>query len=242
MVVTAHPDDEAGGFGGSLSLYASRGIETAVVCLTPGQAATHRGTARNDDELAEIRRQEFAASCKILQVSYGVVLNYPDGQLYRQEVGKVVREVALHIRKFRPQVLLSFGPEGGITAHPDHSMASIFASLAVQWTGQPQHFPDQLENGITPHRVQKFYYQTTDFTLPNRPPVSLPPATTVIEIGDYFETKITAFRAHVTQQPLWSLFESNIRPRGRKEMFHLAACSRPRTLEREADLFAGIEE
>src|SRR5439155_5069448 len=63
LVITAHPDDEAGNFGGSLCLYHDRGVETCVLCLTPGQAATHRGGARSDQELALIRRQEFAASC-----------------------------------------------------------------------------------------------------------------------------------------------------------------------------------
>ena len=56
MVVTAHPDDEASSFGGSLRLYRERGVEPCIVCLTPGQAATHRGKARNDQELAERRR------------------------------------------------------------------------------------------------------------------------------------------------------------------------------------------
>src|SRR5947209_3657157 len=48
MCVTAHPDDEAGNFGGTLRLCSERGVETAVLCLTPGQAAFHRGAATND--------------------------------------------------------------------------------------------------------------------------------------------------------------------------------------------------
>src|SRR5215470_15612702 len=69
LCITAHPDDEAGGFGGTLLHYAQRGVETHVLCLTPGQAATHRGGAKSDDELAQIRRQEFAASCNMLRVA-----------------------------------------------------------------------------------------------------------------------------------------------------------------------------
>src|SRR5260221_14395547 len=83
MVVTAHPDDEASSFGGSLRLYQERGVETCVICLTPGQAATCRGGARNDQELTAMRRQEFAAACEILKVSRGVILDYTDGQLHR---------------------------------------------------------------------------------------------------------------------------------------------------------------
>ena len=77
LCITAHPDDEAGAFGGTLLLYQERGVETSVVCLTAGTAARNRGTARSNEELAELRRAEFAASCKVLNVSHGEVLDYP---------------------------------------------------------------------------------------------------------------------------------------------------------------------
>ena len=75
LCFTAHPDDEAGGFGGTLLHYARQSVETHVICLTPGQAATHRGGAKSNDELAQMRRKEFAAACKLLQVSSGTVLD-----------------------------------------------------------------------------------------------------------------------------------------------------------------------
>src|SRR6202047_3701561 len=223
MVVTAHPDDEASSFGGSLRLYQERGVETCIICLTPGQAATHRGNARSDQELGELRRTEFAAACEILKVSRGVVLDYPDGQLHRLDMQRVVSDLTLRIREFHPQVLLTFDPAGGVTGHTDHSMASVIATLALHWAGRNNRFPDQLRGSITAHRVQKLYYATADFILPERQPVTLAPPTTVIEIGDYLETKIEAFQAHISQQPLWSLFEEYARKRGRHELFHLAA-------------------
>src|SRR6478736_6281267 len=95
MVITAHPDDEASSFGGSLRLYQERGIETCIVCLTPGQAASYRGGARNDQELSAMRREEFAAACRILKVSSGIVLDYPDGQLHRLDMQRVVSDLTL---------------------------------------------------------------------------------------------------------------------------------------------------
>src|SRR5579884_3280562 len=210
MVVTAHPDDEAGGFGGTLLKYHERGIETCVVCLTPGQAATHRGGAENDQELAERRRQEFAESCRILKVSKPVILNYPDGQLYRQELNRVVYDLTMRVRDFRPDLMLTFGPEGGVTGHPDHSMAGVFATMAFHWAGRANRYPDQARNGSGPHRTQKLYYSTADFALPNRPPITFAPPTAIIDIGNHLETKIAAFKAHETQSPLWPLFEQNV--------------------------------
>jgi LmbE family N-acetylglucosaminyl deacetylase len=183
MVVTAHPDDEASSFGGSLRLYRERGVETCVICLTPGQAATHRGGARNDQELGAMRRKEFAAACEILKVSRGIVLDYPDGQLHRLEMQRVVSELALRIREFRPHVLLTFDPGGGVTGHTDHSMASVFATLAFHWAGRDNRFPDQLSNSASPHRTQKLYYATADFILPGRQPVTLAPTSASNRFG-----------------------------------------------------------
>ena len=70
--------------------------------------------SRDDQELAEIRRKEFAAACKILRVTHGVVLDYPDGQLHRQDAHKVVANLTQRIREFRPHVLLTFGPDGNL--------------------------------------------------------------------------------------------------------------------------------
>lgn len=242
MCVTAHPDDEAGGFGGTLSVYRDRGVETCVVCLTAGQAASHRGGAQSDQELAALRKQEFMASCAILGVSKPVILDYPDGQLYRQELNRIVYDLTWRVREFRPQVMLTFGAEGGLTGHPDHSLAGIFASLALHWAGRANRYADQLKNGVAPHRVQKLYYETGVFALPNRQPITLPPQTTVIDISRHFETKIAAFKAHKTQAPLWSLFEEHTRRGGPSELFHLAASVNQEIRERETDLFSRVDD
>jgi LmbE family N-acetylglucosaminyl deacetylase len=240
MVVTAHPDDEASSFGGSLRLYHDRGVETCIICLTPGQAATHRGKARNDQGLADLRREEFNAACRILKVSRGIVLDYPDGQLHRLDLARVVADLVLRIREFRPQVLLTFDPAGGATGHTDHTMASIFSTLAFHWAGRSNRFPDQLNGSVAAHRAQKLYYASSNSVLPGRQPITMAPATTSIEIGNYAETKIEAFRAHTSQQPLWAIFEEYERKGRGFENFHLAAAVKRGPIVQENDLFAGV--
>jgi len=213
-----------------------------VICLTPGEAGSYRGGAKNDQELAELRRREFAASCEILRVSKATVLDYPDGQLYRQELNRVVYELVLQVRQFRPQVIFTFGPEGGVTGHPDHSMAGTFATLSFHWAGRTNHYQDQLTNGVSPHLPNKLYYATSDAALPDRQPLTFSPESACIDVGEHLETKIAAFKAHATQAPLWSLFERDIRRRGAREMFHLAASLKPGSARQETDLFEGIED
>lgn len=242
LCVTAHPDDEAGGFGGSLLLYRERGVETHVICLTPGQAATHRGTTRSNQELAEARRREFADSCRILRVSRAEVLNYEDGSLDRSDFYTVTAELVARIREIRPQVVMTFGSEGAITAHPDHSMAGMFTTMAFQWAGRSNRFPDQVQKGLRPYRPQKLYYATASFTLPDRQPVAMAPPSAIIEIGEYFGRKVEAFKAHTTQAPLVPVFENAIRQRGHQELFHLAATVNLKQIEVEKDLFAGVVE
>jgi LmbE family N-acetylglucosaminyl deacetylase len=242
LCVTAHPDDEASSFGGTLLLSRERGIETSVLCLTPGQAAKNRGGARSNEELAAMRRREFAAACGILKITRGEVLDYPDAALDRVELYGIVGDLVHRIRELRPHVIITFGPEGAITAHPDHSMCSIFASMAYHWAARSNRYPEQLQNGRVPHRAQKLYYATTLFTLPDRQPVSLAPATAVIEIGPHLETKIAAFEAHTSQAPLFPLFEKIVRKRGRHEFFHLAAAATPQQLQPETDLFASVND
>jgi len=189
-----------------------------------------------------MRRNEFAAACEILKVRHGVVLDYPDGRLHRQDTYHVVCELSQHIRQFRPQVLLAFGPDGGVTGHTDHAMSSIFATLAFHWAGRPNRYPDQLTNGLKTHQIQKLYYGAADFTLPGYPTVVSSPITTIIEIGDHSKTKLAAFQAHTSQAALVPNLQKYIGERGDRETFHLAASTNLKSLAQETDLFAGIKK
>ncbi len=242
LCITAHPDDEAGAFGGTLLLYHDRGVQTHLVCLTAGTAARNRGTARSDDELAALRRAELAASCKLLKVSQYEVLDYPDGKLNRTDLYQAVGDVVLPIRQIRPHVVLTFGPDGGLTGHIDHAMAGVFATLAFEWAGRPDRYPEQLAQGVTAHRAQKLYYVTADFVLPDRQMIAPPTVTARVEVGaQRFEKKDEAFRQHTTQAPLFERVKQNLGRRGGGvEMYHLAVTRDSREAKLETDLFEGV--
>ena len=72
--------------------------------------------------------------------------------------------------------------------------------------------------------------------------MSLAPITATIDVSQYAELKIAAFRAHATQAPLFKIFENIVRQRATKEVFHLAASIHPGPIQAETDLFAGVRD
>ena len=221
--------------------YAESGVETYVLCLTAGTAATHRGGAKDAAALAAMRSQELADSCALLKVRQVETLDFPDGGLPAAELVAVTGEIVRRIRTFRPQVVMTYGLEGAVTAHPDHSMAGTFTSLAFQWAGRDNRYVDQLRSGLQVWRAQKLYYATASFTMPERQPVALAPTTAVIELTRaQIDAKVAAFKRHTSQSPLFDFFDRTVHSRGECERFNLAATATPQDIRRESDLFEGV--
>jgi LmbE family N-acetylglucosaminyl deacetylase len=246
MCFTAHPDDECGAFGGALMLAHQRGVETSVVCLTEGRAGSLRGNARNDDELGTLRRQEFAAALQVLGVSNGEVLNYPDGGLARQDFAAVTTILVERIRRFRPHVVLTFGGDGNVNLHPDHTMVCCFATAAFHWAGRKNFAPEQIAAGLLPYRAQKLYYAVAPFLAnpdaEDARTIAFVPASLMLKLGNLKAKKLEAFTQHTTQAELVSRVKVAFEGTGGEEKYLLAAARGFRSSPLETDMFAGIEE
>ena len=242
LCITSHPDDEAGAFGGVLARYSDAGVECTVICLTAGERAANRGGAADDDALKTMRRAEFADSCRHLGVARSMVLDYADGALDRTEFKEITGRLVGAIRTLRPHVVLTFGAEGFVTAHPDHGMTCMFASTAFQWAARTTRCTEQLDRGLQPWHAKKLYYVTTEFTLPERPAVSLAPVTARIHVASYIGRKIEAFACHTSQRILLPLFEDAQERAGDDELYHLAATADISAMKMESDLFEGVAE
>ncbi len=236
MCVVAHPDDECYGFGGALALAADRGIETYVVCMTDGQAATNRGVAVSGAELGAMRRAEFAASCKVLGVTAHELLDYQDGQLEHVHTVAATEELVERMRRFKPDVVMTFGSDGGLNTHADHMMVSFWATTAFHWAGQPKRFP---ELG-PPHEAERLFYLTTDFFLPDRRPPQPVPWTVKLDIRSVGERKFEAFRQHHSQAPLMERTKAVFGRFGAEEFYALMAAKDAQPARQMMDLFEGM--
>ncbi len=246
LCVTAHPDDESGGFGGALMLAHEAGAETAVLCFTDGQAAHFRGAAAGDEELGKLRRAEMDAACAVLGVTRWDVLDYPDGELARQSFQELVGLVVEHIRRWRPQVVLTFGGDGGVNLHRDHTMISVVTTAAFHWAGRAEMFPDHAETGLEPYPPQKLYFSSTPFvSVRDRPELagsSTVPWSLTLELGELAERKLEAFQKHHSQQGVLERVGEQVRDAMRMERYLLAAQRGMGSVMADAGMFAGVAE
>ena len=145
MAVLAHPDDESLGIGGTLARYADEGVETFLVTATLGENGRN-GTARGTSpgELARLREAELRAASDVLGITELSLLGYTDGALDRVDAASAIDKIAGHIQCVRPDVVVTFGPEGAY-GHPDHIAISQFTTAAIVRAGRR-------------HRVAKLYY------------------------------------------------------------------------------------
>jgi LmbE family N-acetylglucosaminyl deacetylase len=237
LCVTAHPDDECFAFGGALLLAANAGVETYVICFTEGEAATNRGTSTSPYELARMRRAEFIASCKILNVTHFHLLDYEDGQLEFADFSETAAKLVRIIRSSKPDVVLTFGGDGAVNTHPDHTMVSAFTTAAFHWAAAPKRFPHLGQA----HTAQRLFYNTTNFFFPGRRAPLPGPWTVTLDVSSVQARKFEAFRAHTSQLPLMEKFQSFFEKRASEEFYTLAATPQPRPAVHATDLFAGLE-
>ena len=159
MVITAHPDDETLGFGGAIARYASEGVDISLVTATRGERGRWRGIAPDSaghpgaPALARMREAELRQAAAVLGVRTVDVLGYPDGHLDQVDPRRIVSALVGHIRRARPEVVLTFGPDGAY-GHPDHIAVSQSALAAVLAASDST----QGEDGHAAHAVSKVYF------------------------------------------------------------------------------------
>lgn len=132
LAVFAHPDDEAFGTGGTLARYAGEGVATTLVCATRGEAGEiAEGTGATPETLAEVRENELRCAAETMGVREVIFLGYRDSGMagtpenqhpqafINAPAEDVIRQLVAIIRRVRPEVVMTFEPNGGY-GHPDH--------------------------------------------------------------------------------------------------------------------------
>jgi LmbE family N-acetylglucosaminyl deacetylase len=168
LAVLAHPDDETFGVGGTLALYARRGVDVHLICATRGEVgAAPPELLGGYSTLAELRENELRCAASLLGLASVMFLDYrdsgmpgsPDNRhpqaLAAAPLEEVTAKVVHWIRRLRPDVVITFDPQGGYR-HPDHIAIHRATQAAFFAAGDPGIDA----GGLAPHNPAKLYYHT----------------------------------------------------------------------------------
>jgi bacillithiol biosynthesis deacetylase BshB1 len=140
LAIAAHRDDVEQTCGGTLLRMASRGLRTAILDLTQGEAGT-RGSA-------EERAQEAANAADVLGVAWRQALDLPDGAIENTHENRI--KIVRVLRKLRPRVVILPYWQA---RHPDHATTATLGYEACFLSGLAK-----VETGDSPHRPFKIVY------------------------------------------------------------------------------------
>jgi len=234
-LIFAHPDDETFCVGGIVAKYASAGHQISLWCATNGDAGKSAAVpVSSREELAALRRNEVLVACRLLGIDPVEMPGYRDGALEQADPIELTNDIVSFIRRQRPDVVITFGPEGAPTGHRDHSAISRVATAAFFLSGltafDAQH--------LAPHAAKRLFYHA--WTMPQPDPrltIESVPPTCAIGVREFKAVKDAAFKAHATQQGSAHAFYSS----ALKDVEHLAfaaGVAQPQAMI--ADLFAGL--
>jgi LmbE family N-acetylglucosaminyl deacetylase len=191
LIVFAHPDDAEFLCGGTVAGWTGDGAEVAYVCATDGSAGWN-GADRDRGEIALIRERELREAAGVLGVSDVTFLGYVDGSLY--PTLDLRRSVTREVRRFRPDVMVTFDPSmlwagHSYINHPDHRAVgeAVLAVVSCDAPTRPQ-FAELLAEGLEPFKVTALWLASDDRD-----------ADTHIDIADTIDLKVKALRAHHSQ-------------------------------------------
>jgi LmbE family N-acetylglucosaminyl deacetylase len=210
--VFAHPDDETYCVGGIVAKLADAGIKTDLFCATDGDAGKNSGVpVSSREELGRLRRAETLAAARILGIESVQFGGYRDGALQEVDPAELTGAIVGFIRQRRPTIVITFGPEGAPTGHRDHRAMSRTATAAFFLAQLRTSFPEQLDQGLVPHRATRLFYHAWRF--PHKDPAlkleSVPP-TVDVNVSGWRQRKLAAFMAHETQRYGYDRFVDDV--------------------------------
>ena len=158
--VFAHPDDETFCAGGTFARYAGQGAEIMVVSATRGQAGQIRdAAAATRRTIGAVREAELRLACSRLGIKHVRCLDHADGNLAGADFSAMVDEIAEVIEEFRPDGIITFGPDGGY-GHPDHMTISAVTTAACMRVASARVEPDRAGAARPGHRRPRLYYRS----------------------------------------------------------------------------------
>jgi N-acetylglucosamine malate deacetylase 2 len=181
LVVFPHPDDEAFGVSGLISLHTTKGVPVTYACLTLGEMGRNLGNPffATRETLPEIRKRELMEACKACGISDLRMLGYRDKTLEFLDPERVADTIEEIIKEVNPSLVITFYPGHGV--HPDHD-ATGEATIRAVARFPKENRPKVYCKAITHNRVEKLGEHDVEFN-----------------VDEVMDMKLATLRAHRSQ-------------------------------------------
>jgi LmbE family N-acetylglucosaminyl deacetylase len=179
LVISAHPDDDVIGCGGSLAKHIAAGNEVAACYMTSGEGGSIH---HSKDELMKIRENEARNAAKIIGFQNLTFLRLPDGDIaFNKENISQLIELML---KEKPNIIYTHYERD---FHRDHVITYQLAFEAVK--------------GVRYHLYQEYRGEPwpTNALLQYEVVTPIPEINYLEDISPFIEKKIAAVREHKSQ-------------------------------------------
>jgi len=203
LVISAHSADFVWRAGGAVALYAARGWDVVVVCLSFGErgesAKLWRQPQMTLGKVKEARTDEAVRAAAIL----GAQVRFLDVGDYPMRIGSDTLEELVRIyRTVRPEFVLTHGLHDPYNFdHPLASQAAQEARIVAQAAGHDPETPTIGAPGVfmfEPHQPEQCDW---------KPQI-------ILDITSVWEKKAAAFRIMAAQEHLWEYYERVALQRG----------------------------
>jgi bacillithiol biosynthesis deacetylase BshB2 len=188
LVVFPHPDDEAFGVSGTISMHVANGTPVTYACLTLGEMGRNLGNPpfATRESLPQIRKKELQFAAQAMGIDDLRMLGFRDKTIEFEDDEKLTLLVSNLIKELNPSLIISFYP--GHSVHPDHDATGQAVVRAVERIDE-SHRP-------TLHCV----------AFSNNHEEEIGPADVIVNVSAFAEQKKAAMRAHLSQTG-WMLKE-----------------------------------
>ncbi len=185
LVIVAHPDDAEFACAGTVARWCAEGWEVNYVLATSGDMGTH-DPEMDRQRMGALREKEQRQAAKVLGVRECVFLRFPDG--FVEDTPEFRGQLVRQVRRFRPDLVVTWDPFRRSFTHRDHRLTGQ-AALDALYPLARSHlsYPEQLAEGLAPHRVQEVLLAGTD-----QPDY-------YVDVSDFFDKKVQALRRHKSQ-------------------------------------------
>ena len=186
--IQPHCDDIPIFAGGTVLKLLDEGYTGALITMSNDSMA---GEGSSTGEIVHKNERDTIEVARRLGLNQTFFLNYPNHNMDGWPILEMRARLVFLFRMLKVDTVLVYDPSALYERNPDHYVTARAVESACWMASSEWDYPEHFKIGLTPHGPKDRYYFARGPQLVNR----------VVDITDYFEKKVYANLANVTQGP-----------------------------------------